>query len=108
MNDLQIFNNPEFGKIRGLEIDGEPWAVGKDVAAALGYDNPTKAVRDHVDSEDKMGAQNGPPLTDSMGPGPISDVDQRERHIQPDFLQQAPIRQTLQAVGHVGGAARPP
>ena len=67
MNELQIFNNPEFGKIRGLEIDGEPWAVGKDVAAALGYDNPTKVVRDHVDSEDKMGAQNGPPLTDSMG-----------------------------------------
>ena len=37
MNELQIFNNPEFGAIRTVEIDGEPWLVGKDVAKALGY-----------------------------------------------------------------------
>ena len=54
MNELQIFNNPEFGDIRIVEIDGEPWMVGKDVAAALGYQNPSKALADHVDNEDKL------------------------------------------------------
>lgn len=53
MNDLQIFNNPEFGEIRAVEIDGKPWFVGKDVAAPLGYANPSKAVVNHVDDEDK-------------------------------------------------------
>lgn len=52
-NELQVFNNPEFGKIRTVTIDSEPWFVGKDVAVALGYENPQKAVRTHVDSEDK-------------------------------------------------------
>lgn len=54
MNELQIFDNPEFGKIRAIEVDGEPWMVGKDVAAALGYQNPSKALADHVDNEDKL------------------------------------------------------
>lgn len=53
MNDLQIFQNPEFGTIRTMLINDEPWAVGKDVATALGYVNPHKAIRDHVDDEDR-------------------------------------------------------
>jgi prophage antirepressor-like protein len=53
MNDLAIFENPEFGHIRGLKIEGEPWFVGKDIAEALGYKNQQKAIRDHVDAEDK-------------------------------------------------------
>lgn len=53
MNELQIFNNPEFGKIRAIEIDGEPWFVGKDVAEILGYSNPRDALSNHVDDEDK-------------------------------------------------------
>lgn len=53
MNELRIFENPEFGKIRTIEIDGEPWLVGKDVAAVLGYANPSKAILDHIDNEDK-------------------------------------------------------
>ncbi len=53
MNELQIFNNPEFGEIRTVTINGEPWMVGKDVAEALGYKNPQEAVRNHVDDEDK-------------------------------------------------------
>lgn len=53
MNDLQLFNNPEFGVVRAVEVDGEPWFVGKDVAQALGYSNPRKALADHVDAEDK-------------------------------------------------------
>lgn len=50
---LQIFNNADFGSIRTLDINGEPWLVGKDVAGALGYSNSRKALIDHVDEEDK-------------------------------------------------------
>lgn len=53
MTDLQIFNSPEFGAIRTIEKDGEPWFVGKNVAAALGYKEPTKAAREKVDDDDK-------------------------------------------------------
>ena len=53
MNQMEIFKNPEFGAIRAVEIDGEPWLVGKDVALALGYKNPQEAIRNHVDTEDK-------------------------------------------------------
>lgn len=54
MNDIKIFENQEFGKVRALEIDGKPYFLGKDVADALGYTNPQKAIRDHVDIEDKL------------------------------------------------------
>lgn len=53
MNDLQIFENPEFGSVRTVEIDGTPWLVGKDVATALGYAKPQNAISRHVDSEDQ-------------------------------------------------------
>lgn len=52
-NELQIFNNEEFGQVRVLEKDGEPLFLGKDVANALGYSNTTDAISRHVDSEDK-------------------------------------------------------
>jgi prophage antirepressor-like protein len=52
-NQIQIFNNTEFGEIRSMTIDGEPWFVGKDVAAALGYKESAKAIREHIDDEDK-------------------------------------------------------
>lgn len=47
MNSLQIFNSEEFGEIRTIEIDGKPYFVGTDVAKALGYSNPRKAIIDH-------------------------------------------------------------
>ena len=53
MNELKIFTNDEFGEIRTVVIDGEPWFVGKDVAVALGYTDTADAVRTHVDMEDK-------------------------------------------------------
>lgn len=53
MTDILTFNNPEFGSIRTIEQNGDPWFVGKDVAEALGYSNPQKAIRDHVDDLDK-------------------------------------------------------
>lgn len=48
-----VFNHPEFGELRTVEISGEPWFVGKDVAEALGYTNPSKAFKDHIAEEDK-------------------------------------------------------
>lgn len=55
MNDLQIFSNPEFGSIRTVDQNGEPWFVGKDVAAALGYKDTVNALKSHVDEQDKRG-----------------------------------------------------
>ena len=52
-SELKVFENPTFGRVRTVEVDNEPWFVGKDVAEALGYSNPQKAIRDHVDEEDK-------------------------------------------------------
>ena len=53
MNQLQIFKNEEFGEVRSLLINNEPCFVGKDVALILGYSNPQKAIRDHIDEDDK-------------------------------------------------------
>lgn len=54
MNDLQIFKNAEFGEIRTVIIENEPWFVGKDVAVILGYADPNKAIAMHVDEDDKL------------------------------------------------------
>ena len=53
---IQVFNNTEFGEIRTMEINGEPWFVGKDVAEALGYVKARNAIAKHVDDEDKKDA----------------------------------------------------
>ena len=57
MNNLTIFESPEFGAIRTVELDGEPWFVGKDVATALGYSEPHKAISCYVDDKDKTVAK---------------------------------------------------
>lgn len=65
MNELMIFDNPEFGEIRTVEVNGEPWLVGKDVARALGYGEGkslANAVANHVDAEDRG-------VTEMMTPG---------------------------------------
>lgn len=53
MNELEIFKSDEFGNIRTVTINNEPWFVGKDIATILGYSNTRKALADHVDEEDK-------------------------------------------------------
>ena len=53
MNNLKIFENAEFGSIRTLEIEGEPYFVGKDVAKVLGYADTNKAIAMHCEDEDK-------------------------------------------------------
>ena len=54
MNELMTFVNEEFGTVRSTVINGEPWLLGKDIADILGYTNTPKAIRDHVDTEDKL------------------------------------------------------
>ena len=54
MNDIQIFSNEQFGQVRVITKDGEPWFVGKDVAGVLGYSDTNKAISMHVDIEDKL------------------------------------------------------
>lgn len=63
MNEIKAFENETFGSVRTIEREDEVWFVGKDVAAALGYERPTKAVQDHVDDEDKDEI----PIQDSIG-----------------------------------------
>ncbi len=73
-NKIILFKHEEFGEIRTLNIDGEPWFVSKDVALTLGYTNPTKALNDHVDNEDmsfnetlKLSRQSGAWLINESG-----------------------------------------
>lgn len=54
MDGIKTFTNKEFGTVRTIVKDGEPWFVGKDVAEILGYSNTPKAIRDHVDGDDKL------------------------------------------------------
>lgn len=63
MNDLTVFNNPEFGEIRMIEVDGQPYAVGVDVAKALAYKDPTNAVKAHCKKDGVVKRH----LTDSLG-----------------------------------------
>ena len=73
-NEIKAFENTEFGSVRGIEINGEPWLVGKDVCNVLNYSNPTKALKDHVDAEDmtfnetlKLSRQSGAWLINESG-----------------------------------------
>ena len=63
MNEIKIFDNPEFGKVRTMEINGEPYFVGKDVAIILGYAKPENALTTHVDGDDTL--KQG--VTDNLG-----------------------------------------
>ena len=66
MNELQVFNNDEFGSIRTVTIENDLWSVSKDVATVLGYTDVSHAILDHVDEEDRVNSktqgQNAPEL----------------------------------------------
>ncbi|HBH95721.1 MAG TPA: BRO family protein [Ruminococcaceae bacterium] len=63
-NEIMLFKHDEFGEVRTLVMDGEPWFVGKDVAEILGYSNTRKAISDRVDDKDK---KDGVTIRDSIG-----------------------------------------
>lgn len=62
MNELKIFENEEFGQVRTVKIDGEPWFVAKDITQSLGFGNPRQAISSHVDDDDK-----GVSIMDTLG-----------------------------------------
>lgn len=62
-NELQVFNSSEFGNVRVVQVDGEPWFVGKDIAEALGFAKPFNAITTHVDNDDTL--KQG--ITDNLG-----------------------------------------
>lgn len=72
MNELQVFSNPDFGEVRTLVINDMPWAVGKDVAQALGYKNTKDAIARHVDPEDKRGSR----FTTPSGPQEMTIINE--------------------------------
>jgi anti-repressor protein len=51
---IKIFNNPQFGEISTIEVNNEPFFIGSEIAYILGYSNPQKAIRDHVDEDEKL------------------------------------------------------
>lgn len=85
-NNMQVFSNPEFGEVRTVTVNNEPWFVGKDVAVALGYGEGkslANAVARHVDEEDKG-------VTDLMTPGGTQKNGHHQRvwFVQSDSVQQ--------------------
>lgn len=62
MNELRIFENPEFGQVRTITIDGEYWFAARDVATALGYKNTNQSVKDNTDDEDRRVSPIATPL----------------------------------------------
>lgn len=92
---LQIFNHPQFGEIRAVMIDGEPWLSGKDVASALGYKDTKSALLDHVDEEDKRIVKSGdlPPLENHIPKDvfPVDFVDGRIPNRGMTFVNESGI-----------------
>ena len=103
-NELINFHHEMFGDIRAIEIKNEVWFVGADVATALGYTNPRKALGDHVDDEDK----NTVTIRDGIQGNPKQDHHQRVGSLLPRPLLQVPAGKGLQALGHRRGAALHP
>nr|DAI47316.1 MAG TPA: BRO family protein [Caudoviricetes sp.] len=72
---LRIFDNPEFGKVRAVSVNGNPWFVGKDIAEILKYQRTADAISSHVDEGERLPGQAGILLqyahTESYGNGPF-------------------------------------
>ena len=92
MSELQVFSNAEFGSVRSITVNGEPYFVGKDVAEILGYANTRDALAKHVDEEDRMDGGSDSRLHRKRAD---AGAYQRIRSLQPDPFQQASVRETL-------------
>ena len=76
MNELQVFNNEEFGQVRTVTINDEPWFVGKEVAEILGYKNTKDALASHVDQEDKTVIQRSENATFEIPPRGLTIINE--------------------------------
>ena len=100
-NEVQIFENAEFGKVRTIVKDGEPYFVGKDVADILGYTNSRKAIGDHVDEEDK----NTVTIRDGIQGNPNVTIINESGLYSLILYLETSCREEVQALGHVGSPA---
>lgn len=109
MNELKIFENPAFGKVRVVEQGGEPWFVGKDVAQALGYSNPRKALADHVRENhksdgvtirDTIGREQHPTIIDEAG---LYSLVMRAKTDKAEEFQEWVTAEVLPAIRKTGG-----
>jgi anti-repressor protein len=109
MNELKIFENPAFGKVRVVEQGGEPWFVGKDVAQALGYSNPRKALADHVRENhksdgvtirDTIGREQHPTIIDEAG---LYSLVMRAKTDKAEDFQEWVTAEVLPAIRKTGG-----
>ncbi len=106
MNDLQIFNNEQFGEIRTIRQDGEVWFVGKDVATALGYTNSRKALADHVKDNhkgvtncDTLGGTQKLAVIDEAG---VYSLVMRSKLPQAEAFQEWVVGEVLPAIRQTG------
>lgn len=97
MNEIKIFENTEFGAVRTIAIDGEPYFVGKDVAEILAYANPRKAIIDHVDEEDKT---DGVTIRDSIGREQNPVCINESGHLQSYSFEQNAKCEKVQTLGN--------
>ena len=110
MNELQIFKNPEFGEIRTIEVNNQPWFVGKDVADILGYSNPQKAIRDHIKDKHKTVNEtftvNGtaPVLIDEAG---VYSLVMRSKLPKAEEFQEWVTSEVLPTIRKTGGYLTP-
>lgn len=113
MSELQIFSSEEFGKMRVVERNGEPWFVGKDVAVALGYINPRKAIADHVREKhktdgvtirDSIGREQNPILIDEAG---LYSLVMKSKTGKAEAFQEWVTSEVLPAVRKHGGYLTP-
>lgn len=77
MGEMQIFNNPEFGQVRVVKYNGEPWFVGKDVAEVLGYENKNRDIVRHVEEEDRRMVENSTQYQNGIE---LGHVDTEDKH----------------------------
>ena len=109
MDNLQIFNSPEFGQVRTIQQNGEPWFVGKDVAEALGYSNPRDALAKHVKENhksdgvairDSIGREQHPTIIDEAG---LYSLVMRAKTDKAEAFQEWVTSEVIPAIRKTGG-----
>lgn len=107
MNNIKIFENPEFGSIRTVEVKNEPWFVGKDVAQALGYSQTSKAVREHVKDNHKgmsvLDTPGGKQETTIIDEAGVYSLVMRSKLPKAEQFQEWVTSEVLPAIRKTGG-----
>ena len=106
MNELQVFNNLEFGEVRFLEVEGKPYAVASDVAKVLGYTNPHKAIKDHCKNTQKICTNDSLGRQQEVNIVPESDIYRliiKSKLPQAEKFEQWVMEEVLPQIRQTGG-----